>query len=151
MKKSAGILPFRVKNGRVEVFLAHFGGPFWKNKKRSWGIVKGELEQDEEPLEAAKREFYEETGKEIDGKFIDLGEVRASGKVNRVFAVQADLDTQIRSNTFTLEWPPKSGKMVEFPEIDKAAWFDLEDAKEVIVASQIPFLERLAKMYGKDV
>ena len=131
--------------------MAHFGGPFWKNKKRSWGIVKGELEQDEEPLEAAKREFYEETGKEIDGKFIDLGEVRASGKVNRVFAVQADLDTQIRSNTFTLEWPPKSGKMVEFPEIDKAAWFDLEDAKEVIVASQIPFLERLAKMYGKDV
>ena len=131
--------------------MAHFGGPFWKNKKRSWGIVKGEMEQNEEPLEAAKREFYEETGKEIDGKFIDLGEVRASGKVNRVFAVQADLDTKICSNTFTIEWPPKSGKMVEFPEIDKAAWFDLEDAKEVIVASQILFLERLAKLYAKDV
>ncbi len=151
MKQSAGILPFRIKNGELEVFLAHFGGPFWKKKKRSWGIVKGELEQGEEPLEAAKREFYEETGKKIVGEFIDLGEVKSSGKINRVFAVQTDLDTKIRSNTFMLEWPPKSGKMARFPEIDRAMWFALDDAKEVIVASQIPFLERLAKLYSKDI
>jgi predicted NUDIX family NTP pyrophosphohydrolase len=143
MKYSAGILPYRFKDGKLQLFLAHFGGPFWRNKKRSWGIVKGEMEEGEDPLDAAKREFFEETGKRIDGEFLDLGEVKASGKINRVFAVEADLDTDVRSNTFTIEWPPKSGNFQEFPEIDRAAWFDFEEAKEVIVKSQLPFLERL--------
>ena len=143
MKRSAGILPFRFKEGKLQVFLAHFGGPYWRAKKRSWGIVKGEVAEGEELLEAAKREFFEETGKRVEGEFYDLGEVKAGNKINHIFAVKADLDTNIRSNTFTIEWPPKSGRFEEFPEIDKAAWFDMEEAQEVIVKSQLPFLERL--------
>ncbi len=143
MRVSTGILPYRVKEGRLQVFLGHFGGPFWLHKKRSWGIIKGEVKEGEDLLAAAKREFYEETGKRVEGKFVDLGEAKCGSKINRIFAVQADLDTNISSNTFTLEWPSKSGQYQEFPEIDKAAWFDLEEAKEVIVKSQLPFLERL--------
>ena len=143
MKRSAGILPFRFKEGKLQVFLAHFGGPYWRAKKRSWGIVKGEVAEGEELLEAAKREFFEETGKRVEGEFYDLGEVKAGNKINHIFAIEADLDTNIRSNTFTIEWPPKSGRFEEFPEIDKAAWFDMEEAQEVIVKSQLPFLERL--------
>ncbi len=143
MKKSAGILPFRRKNGEVEVYLGHMGGPFWKKRRRSWSVIKGEIKADETPLQAAKREFYEETGIRIEGKFASLGSVKTANKTIHVWAVEAQPSTKVRSNTFEMEWPPKSGKILRFPEIDKAAWFPLEKAKEVIVESQLPFLERI--------
>jgi predicted NUDIX family NTP pyrophosphohydrolase len=142
MKTSAGILPFRRKPG-LELYLVHMGGPYWRNKTRSWSIVKGEVEEGEDLLQAAKREFHEETGQEINGEFLSLGEVKTSGKTIYAWAVEAEPSTKITSNTFTIEWPPKSGKTAQFPEVDKAAWFDPETAKEVIVKSQLPFLERV--------
>lgn len=142
MKTSAGILPFRKKPKPV-VYLVHMGGPYWRNKARSWSIAKGEVGEGEDLLEAAKREFFEETGQEISGAFLPLGEVKASGKTIYAWTVEAEPSTQITSNTFTIEWPPKSGKTAAFPEVDKAAWFDPETAKEVIVKSQLPFLERV--------
>ncbi len=110
-------------------------------------IPKGEIEEGEEPLEAAKREFMEETGFTAEGNFIDLGELRqAGGKIVHVWAMEKDIDPgKIKSNTFKMEWPKGSGQIKEFPEVDKARWFDLEDAKEMILKSQRPFLERLAK------
>ena len=143
MKKSAGILPFRRKEGRIELYLAHMGGPFWRRKRRAWSIVKGEIKEGEEPLQAALREFSEETGQKIEGRFIDLGEVKTSNKIIRAWAVEAEPSTQVHSNSFTIEWPPKSGKTATFPEIDRAAWFSPEEAKEVIVESQTPFIDRL--------
>ncbi len=145
MKRSAGILPYKICDQRLCVYLGHLGGPFWRYKKRSWGIIKGEIENDEEDLEAAKREFFEETGKRIDGDFLDLGEVRTSSKTVHVFAVQTDLNTDISSNKVVMEY---KGKKIEFPEIDKAQWFDLEEAKEVILSYQLPFLERLQRSIG---
>ena len=147
MKVSAGILPFRRHKG-LELYLVHMGGPYWRNKKRAWSIVKGEIEAGEDPLQAAIREFHEETGQKIDGKFIPLGEVKMSGKKITVWAVEAEPSTEISSNTFTIEWPPRSGKRAQFPEVDKAAWFMLDQAKEVLVKSQLPFLERLEKAIG---
>jgi predicted NUDIX family NTP pyrophosphohydrolase len=110
-------------------------------------IPKGEIEEGEEPLEAAKREFMEETGFTVDGDLIDLGEVRqAGGKIVHVWALEKDVDpSKIRSNTFKMEWPKGSGLIKEFPEVDKAKWFDLEEAEKMILKSQKPFLERLAK------
>ncbi|SMC08549.1 NUDIX domain-containing protein [Nitratiruptor tergarcus] len=140
MKRSAGILPYRIKNGVVEVYLGHFGGPFWKNKERSWGIIKGEVNPGESDLDAAKREFFEETGKEIAGEFIDLGEAKTSNKILHIFAVQKDLDTHIRSNLVTMEY---KGRVLKFPEIDQATWMDIEEAKKKIVKSQEIFLQRL--------
>ncbi len=147
MKQSAGILPFQ-KNGKLKLYLVHMGGPFWKKKQRSWSIVKGEVEEGEDLLTAAVREFHEETGQTIDGKFLPLGEVKTSGKKIYVWAVEATPSTKITSNTFPLEWPPKSGHVVDFPEVDKAAWFDIDEAKRVLVKSQLPFLERLEKEVG---
>jgi len=139
-----GILPFREKNGALQVYLAHFGGPFWKNKKRSWTIIKGEAEDDEKDLQTAKREFFEETGVKIDGEFIDLGEVKSSSKINHIYAIKSpDLTTQISSNKVKIEWPSGSGRFVEFPEVDQTAWIDMDKAKEIIVKSQVPFLDRL--------
>ncbi|OQX74122.1 MAG: NUDIX hydrolase [Campylobacteraceae bacterium 4484_4] len=143
MKKSAGILPFRRSDRGIEIYLGHMGGPFWRNKERSWSIIKGEIEEREDPLAAAKREFFEETGERIEGKFLPLGSIKTSNKMIYVWAVEAEPSTQIHSNTFEMEWPPKSGKRERFAEIDKAAWFDLAHAAEVIVKSQIPFLERI--------
>jgi predicted NUDIX family NTP pyrophosphohydrolase len=146
--RSAGIvLRRRTANGAVEVLLGHMGGPFWQRRQEgAWTIPKGEVEPGEEPLAVARREFHEELGMPVPpGDLVDLGEVRqAGGKVVRAWAVEGDLDVEaIVSNTFELEWPPKSGRIQSFPEIDRAAWFDLESARAVIVAGQRPLLDRL--------
>ncbi len=143
--KSAGILPYRIKDGRLEVFLGHFGGPFWKRKQRSWGIIKGEVQDGESDLEAAKREFFEETGKTVEGEFFDLGELRSGAKRIHIFGVQADFLPDVRSNMVRLEY---RGKVLEFPEIDRGAWFGIEEARKFIVASQEPFLDRLSSKLG---
>ena len=147
MKQSAGILAYRRKGKNIEVFLVHPGGPFWKNKdQHAWSVPKGEFTQEEIPFEAAKREFREETGFSTDGRFIELQPVKQpGGKLVYVWAVEADLNpAYIKSNTFTLEWPPRSGKTIEVPEADKAAWFPLETARQKIHKGQVPILEQLA-------
>ena len=148
-KQSAGILMYRVRGSAVEVFLVHPGGPFWMKKDAgAWSIPKGEFEQDEDPLAAARREFREETGLDVEGEFVALDPVRqAGGKVVRAWAVQGDCDpASIRSNLFTMEWPPRSGKRQEFPEVDRAGWFGLEAAKEKILNSQLALLEQLRRI-----
>ena len=145
-RKSAGILLYRFQKDGVEVFLVHPGGPFWVNKDNgSWSIPKGEYNDDEDALEAAQREFQEETGLSIQGNFIELGEVRQpSGKRVMVWALENDQEVEdIRSNTFQLEWPPKSGKMQEFPEVDRGGWFSIPEARQKILKGQIPFLDKL--------
>ena len=146
-KRSAGVLLFRRVGGEIEVLLAHPGGPFWKNKDDgAWSIPKGEYGDDEDPLAAAKREFTEETGFTPSGDFVPLGEVRQpGGKVVIAWAVEGDFDTtNLRSNTFSTRWPPGSGKLQEFPEIDRAEWFALEVARRKILKGQAELLERLA-------
>jgi predicted NUDIX family NTP pyrophosphohydrolase len=149
-RRSAGILLWRRSRDSTEVLLGHMGGPFWARRDAgAWTIPKGEHAPDEDPLTAARREFEEETGSPVsadDG--IDLGEVRQSGgKLVRAWAVQGDLDhaTAI-SNTFEMEWPPKSGRTQTFPELDRFAWFDLATAAEKIVAGQRTFLDRLNEL-----
>ncbi|MEM1972073.1 MAG: NUDIX domain-containing protein [Nitrososphaerota archaeon] len=145
-RHSAGILLYRRKSGRIEVLLVHPGGPFWMGKEDgAWSIPKGIIEEDENPLEAAKREFKEETGFEVDGEFIDLGEVRlSSGKTIRVWALEGDIDAEkIISNRFSMEWPKGSGRTQEFPEVDRAAWFSLEEAARKIHQGQRGLLDRL--------
>ena len=146
---SAGVLLYRTDDaGVLQLWLVHMGGPFWARKdEHAWSIAKGEHTPDEDPLAAARREFAEELGRPApDGALVDLGTVRQSGgKVVRAWAVQADLDvTEIHSNTFELEWPPRSGRMQEFPEVDRAGWFDLPTAAVKLVKGQRPLLERLA-------
>jgi predicted NUDIX family NTP pyrophosphohydrolase len=146
-KQSAGILLFRGSVTELEVFLVHPGGPFWARKDAgTWSIPKGEYSDDEDALAAAKREFEEETGVAISGDFISLGQVRqAGGKLVKAWAVDHDLDpANLRSNTFKLQWPPKSGKIREFPEVDAGAWFSLVVARGKIVTAQEAFLTRLA-------
>jgi predicted NUDIX family NTP pyrophosphohydrolase len=147
-KRSAGLLLFRRRPHGIEVLLVHPGGPFWKNKDEgAWSIPKGEFAEGEEPLAAARREFTEETSLDAPASEANtLGEVRQpGGKTVLAWAVAGDVDPQaIRSNTFTMEWPPRSGKQAEFPEIDRAAWFPLEEARRKILSGQIPFLDRLA-------
>ena len=145
-KRSAGVLAYRRRDGELEVLLAHPGGPFWSRKDEgAWTIPKGEYVDGEEPFAAAKREFAEETGAAIEGDFLPLGEVRqASGKVVSAWAHETDLDAgAIRSNTFELEYPPRSGKMRTFPEIDRAAWFRMPEARGKIHPAQAAFLDRL--------
>lgn len=147
-KQSAGILLYRLKNNVLQVFLVHPGGPFWKNKDEgAWSVPKGEFDDNEDALTAAKREFLEETGQPIDGQFIKLNPIKQkSGKTVQAWAVEGDMDeTNIISNTFMLEWPPKSGKMIEIPEIDKAGWFDTETAKQKINPAQAAFIEELIR------
>src|SRR5579875_2280672 len=135
MRKSAGILLYRQINNYVEVFLIHPGGPFWKGKnKGAWSVPKGEFTDDEEPLSAAKREFKEETGKEVEGNFIELKTIQQrGGKLVQAGAVEGNIDAdKIVSNTFKIEWPYKSGKWKTFPEVDEAGWFSIEEAKEKI-------------------
>jgi len=148
VKRSAGIVLWRrLDSGAVEVFLGHMGGPYWARKDAgAWTIPKGEIEPGEEPLDVARREFCEEIGSPVpSGELIDLGEVRqAGGKTVLAWAVEGDLDASTTvSSTFELEWPPKSGRMQAFPEIDRAAWFDLATAAEKIVVRQRTFLDRL--------
>ena len=145
-KQSAGILLYRKNGGTFQVFLVHPGGPFFMNKDDgSWSIPKGEFLDDEDPLEAAKREFEEETGKVITGKFIPLNPItQKGGKTVLAWAVEGDIDPAIiKSNHFEIEWPPRSGKQKSFPEIDRAAWFDLDIAKIKINAAQADFIKEL--------
>ena len=145
-KKSAGILLYRIRNKLPEVFLVHPGGPFWANKDGgAWTIPKGEFDEDEDPLDAAKREFKEETGTKISGEFIELNPIRQkSGKIVLAWAVEGDIEpTKIISNEFEMEWPPRSGKMKRFPEIDKASWFNLTEAKQKIIPAQSSLIEEL--------
>jgi predicted NUDIX family NTP pyrophosphohydrolase len=143
---SAGLLPFRRRDGDIEVFLVHPGGPFWKNKDDgAWSIAKGEYDESEDPLGAARREFREETGFDVTGEFRPLEPVtQRGGKTVIAWAVEADFDAgEMRSNTFSMEWPPKSGRMQEFPEVDRAAWFSLEDARRKILPGQLDLLRQL--------
>jgi predicted NUDIX family NTP pyrophosphohydrolase len=147
-RRSAGLLVHRESAaGGLEVLLVHMGGPFWARKDEgAWTIPKGEYDDDEDPFAVARREFTEELGKPVpDGPVTDLGEIRQSGgKRVQVWALRADVDvTEIESNTFTLEWPPRSGKTREFPEVDRAAWFDLEAARAKLVRGQVPLLDAL--------
>jgi len=136
---------------KVEVFLVHPGGPFWAKKdKAAWSIPKGEFDDNEEPLKAAKREFKEETGIEINGPIFELGQLRQpSRKVVHAWAVEGDCDTEtIVSNTFEMEWPPKSGKYKKFPEVDRASWFTTEVAKEKLHKGQMDFVDRFCEKLG---
>jgi predicted NUDIX family NTP pyrophosphohydrolase len=148
-KHSAGLLVYRRRDGDVEVLLVHPGGPFWAAKDEgAWSLPKGEFEEDEEPLEVAAREFREELGvPPPGGPSVFLGELRQSGgKRVRAWAVEGDLDPgEVRSNTFTLEWPPRSGRVREFPEVDRAGWFRLEEARRKLVRGQAGFLDRLVE------
>jgi predicted NUDIX family NTP pyrophosphohydrolase len=148
-KRSAGLLPFRRANGEPEVFLVHPGGPFWKKKDAgAWSLAKGEYQRGEDPLAAALREFEEETGFGAGvGDFLPLGEIRQpGGKVVIAWAVEKDLDPAlVRSNTFEMKWPPKSGKVQAFPEVDRGGWFSLPEARVKLVQGQVGFLERLGE------
>jgi predicted NUDIX family NTP pyrophosphohydrolase len=145
-KKSGGILPFRFQDNHLEVLLVHPGGPLWAGKDEgAWSISKGLFEENESPLDAARREFKEETGFEVDGVFIELGRIKQpSGKIVFVWAVEKNLDERrIVSNKFMLEWPRRSGIMREFPEIDRADWFEIESARKKILKGQQGFIDRL--------
>jgi predicted NUDIX family NTP pyrophosphohydrolase len=146
-RRSAGLLLFRQVSGEIEVMLVHPGGPFWAKKDEgAWSIPKGEYGEDEDPLLAARREFEEETGvAPPDGEWIPLRPLRQrGGKVVHAWAVQGDLDTAaLKSNTFSMEWPPKSGRMQEFPEVDRAAWLSIDAAEVKILKGQVPFLVQL--------
>jgi predicted NUDIX family NTP pyrophosphohydrolase len=150
-RRSAGILLFR-RRPELQVLLAHMGGPFWQRKDAgAWTVPKGEPAGTEEPEETARREFEEELGLPVpSGPLVDLGEIRQSGgKVVRAWALEGDLDpAQVRPGTFELEWPPRSGRMQEFPEIDRAEWMPLDRASELIVRGQRPFLARLQQALG---
>lgn len=146
-KQSAGILLYRISDGQLEVFLIHPGGPFFRNKDKGWWTVpKGELQDDEDTFDAALREFKEETGYLPHGDFKALRPVvQKGGKVVHGWAVSGELDPEaVTSNTFAIEWPPKSGKMVDFPEVDKARWFTLAEAREFMNERQCGFLDELS-------
>jgi predicted NUDIX family NTP pyrophosphohydrolase len=148
-KASAGLLMYRVRDEQIEFLLVHPGGPFWKNKDAgAWTIPKGEIEPDEEPLAAARREFKEELGLEAAGPFIPLTPVKQkAGKVVHAWAFEGDCDpSQVQSNVFTMEWPPRSGRQAEFPEVDQAAFFGLEDARQKMNSAQTPFLDEVTEL-----
>ena len=145
-KKSAGIILFRFTKDQLEVLLVHPGGPFWAKKDlNAWSIPKGEFEDAEDPLDAAKREVQEETGMKLEGKFVELTAVKQkSGKLVLAWALEGNFDpANIQSNEFEMEWPPHSGKKKLFPEVDKAGWFTIEEAVKKIVGGQIPLLKEL--------
>lgn len=152
-RKSAGLIMYRRREGRLQVFLVHPGGPFWKDKDLgAWSIPKGEYPPEEDPLSAAKREFQEETSFKADGPFMELTPVtQPGGKVVQAWAFEGDCDpTAVKSNTFWMEWPPRSGKRQAFPEVDRAAWFDLEEAKERILKGQVGLLVELQHKLSSD-
>ena len=151
-KKSAGLLLYRIKNNLMEILLVHPGGPFWQKKDiGSWSIPKGEVEEGEELLKAAFRETEEETGLKLEeNQPFPLNPVKQkSGKIIYAFALQADVKIgNIKSNLFEMEWPPRSGKKQSFPEVDKAEWFPIEEAKKKIVPGQIAIIEQLEQIPG---
>ena len=145
-RHSAGLLLYRRSGTGLEVFLVHPGGPFWAKKDAgAWTIPKGEIGEGEDPLEAAKREFAEEIGVRLEGEFRALAPIRQKGgKTVLAWAVEGDCDpAAVRSNLFSMEWPPKSGKQAEFPEVDRAEWFTIEEAKRRLLPAQIPLLDEL--------
>jgi predicted NUDIX family NTP pyrophosphohydrolase len=145
-KMSAGVLLYRTRDRRIEVFLVHPGGPYWKNKDAgSWTIPKGEIEEGDDPLATARREFHEETGSHVTGEFAPLAPLRQTGgKLVHAWAVKGDIDAaSLTSNKFLMEWPPRSGQQREFPEIDRGEWFPMPMAKEKILPAQQGFLEQL--------
>ncbi len=151
-QRSAGILLYRRRKGAVEVLLVHPGGPFWARKDEgAWSIPKGEYAGDEDGLAAARREFAEETGTRIEGEAIALGAFRqSSAKTVDAWAIEDDFDpATLKSNTFTLEWPPRSGKMREVPEVDRAQWFTPEEAARKLLKGQRPILEALLQCLGR--
>jgi predicted NUDIX family NTP pyrophosphohydrolase len=151
-RTSAGVLLYRRGGGGVEVLIGHMGGPFWARKDdAAWSIPKGEHGPDEDPLAVARREFEEEMGSPVPAsELVPLGQVRQSGgKVLTVWAAEGDLDADATtSNTFELEWPPRSGRVQEFPEIDRAAWVTVDVARAKLVKGQVPLLDRLLEFLG---
>jgi predicted NUDIX family NTP pyrophosphohydrolase len=146
-KRSAGLLLYRIRDGAVEILLVHPGGPFWAGKDLgAWSIPKGEHAEGEEPLQAAFREFEEETGRPPPrARLLELGTIRQrSGKLLTAWGVEGDLDpAELASNTFTMEWPPRSGRQQEFPEVDRAEWFSVEIAREKVLGAQAELIDRL--------
>jgi predicted NUDIX family NTP pyrophosphohydrolase len=152
-KQSAGLLLYRRGDQGLEFLLAHPGGPYWAKKDLgAWSIPKGEFLEDEQPFTAARREFAEEIGTRVDGDALALTPLKQpSRKVVHAFAIEHDLNVdRISSNTFEMEWPPKSGKMQAFPEVDRAAWFRLDAARRRIQPGQLPILEELVRRLGAD-
>jgi predicted NUDIX family NTP pyrophosphohydrolase len=154
MKKlSAGLLMYRFRNDKLEVLLVHPGGPYWVKKDiGAWSIPKGEYIEGEPPLLVAQREFYEETGYDAKGEFKQLSSLKQpSGKIITAWAVEGDFNADgIKSNTFTMEWPPNSGKQAEFPEIDRAGWFTTDIAIQKIVKGQTGFIKELCKILNYE-
>ena len=146
MKRSAALLVFRKAPDGIEVFLVHPGGPFWARKDLgAWSIPKGEFDDDEDGLTAARREFFEEVGQTIDGTFIALTPIKQrGGKVVHTWAVEGAVDAAaVTSNEFEMEWPPRSGRTARFPEVDRGQWFGLAEALRRILPAQVPILEEL--------
>lgn len=153
MKTSAGILLYKKENEKLFYFLVHPGGPFWKNKDLgAWSVPKGEASEDENLMERAVTEFYEETGKKISGDFIELKPVKQkAGKTVYGWALKSDLETDgLHSNTITINWPPKSGKTLEIPEVDRWEWFESEEAKRKINPAQCDFIIQLEEMLDPE-
>jgi predicted NUDIX family NTP pyrophosphohydrolase len=151
-KKSAGILLYRGRGVLLEVFLVHPGGPFWqKRDDGSWSVPKGEYAAGADPLEAAEREFTEETSFIVEGALVALAPLKQpSGKLVLAWAAEGDVDAaKLRSNTFSMEWPPRSGKQQEFSEVDRGAWFDLQTARRKLLPGQVPFLDELESILGQ--
>ena len=145
-RRSAGILMYRRGAAGLEVLLVHPGGPFWKNRDLgAWTIPKGEHDDSEDALDAARREFAEETGFTASGDFMPLAPVRQkAGKLVSAWALEGDCDAAaVRSNAFSMEWPPRSGRMAEFPEVDRAAWFSADEARRRILPAQVPLIDEL--------
>ncbi len=152
-KKSAGILLYRQREGAIEVLLVHPGGPLWAKKdEHAWSIPKGELDDPDDPLEAARREFGEETGGTLEGEPVPLRPLKQpSGKTVYAWAVRGDLDVaHLRSNTFTMEWPPRSGATREFPEVDRAGWFTPAEARTKLLPGQVAFIDQLLALLTTD-
>jgi predicted NUDIX family NTP pyrophosphohydrolase len=146
---------YRYRDGILEIFLVHPGGPYWRKKDaEAWSIPKGEFDHEsEDALSVAKREFQEETGYSVDGNFVDLGTIKQSGgKIVHAWGIQGDCDAaKIESNTFTIEWPPRSGKKQAFPEVDRAEWLDIDTAKLKLNKSQLKFIDRfMEKLSAED-
>ena len=150
-KRSAGLLMYRLRSSTLEVLLVHPGGPFWARKDAgAWSIPKGKVEEGEEALDAAQREFQEETGQKAQGTFMPLESVtQRGGKRIIAWAFAGDFDpSQLRSSTFSMEWPPRSGEQREFPEVDRGAWFTVDEAKRRINPGQAPLVDELSKLLG---
>ncbi len=154
MRRSAALLVYRHVYGRLQVFLVHPGGPFWARKDAgAWSIPKGEFDEAEDGLTAAKREFFEEVGQKLDGDFMALTPVKQKGgKVVHTWAVEGDLDAAaITSNEFEMEWPPRSGRTARFPEVDRGQWFSIAEARRRLLSSQVPILDELAGRFGAGI